>query len=43
MEADAKALLWDAREAARRIARFTDARNFSDYLSNELLRAAVER
>jgi uncharacterized protein with HEPN domain len=43
MEADAKALLWDAREAARRIARFTDDKSFSDYLSNELLRAAVER
>jgi uncharacterized protein with HEPN domain len=36
-------LLWDARDAAERIARFTADRSFDDYLSDEMLRAAVER
>ena len=41
--ADAKKYLWDARRAADRIARFTNSRSFSDYLADEMLRAAVER
>lgn len=43
MEVDAGALLWDAREAARRVTRFTQGKSFDDYLADELLRAAVER
>lgn len=41
-EAVAK-LLWDARQAADRIARITDGKRFEDYLSDEVLRWAVER
>jgi uncharacterized protein with HEPN domain len=41
-EAAAK-LLWDARQAADRIARITAGRAFEDYLSDEVLRWAVER
>jgi uncharacterized protein with HEPN domain len=40
---DARKYLWDARHAAERVARFADAREFSDYLDNEMLRSAVER
>jgi uncharacterized protein with HEPN domain len=36
-------LLWDMREAARRIARFTAGKTFDDYVSDDLLRSAVER
>jgi len=35
--------LWDAVEAAARIERFTSGRTFDEYLSDEMLRAAVER
>jgi uncharacterized protein with HEPN domain len=41
-EAVAK-LLWDTRQAADRIARITDGRRFEDYVSDEILRWAVER
>jgi len=43
MSADAKKYLWDVREAAGRISRFTYGRTFDDYLNDEMLRAAVER
>lgn len=43
MRPDAQALVWDARDAARRIARFTAGKVFDDYLGDELLRAGVER
>ena len=43
MSADAKKYLWDVREAAERINRFTSDRSFDDYLRDEMLRAAVER
>ena len=43
MSADAKKYLWDVREAAKRIQRFTSARSFDDYLQDEMLRSAVER
>ena len=43
MSADAKKYLWDVREAAGRINRFTLDRSFDDYLRDEMLRAAVER
>jgi len=36
-------LLWDARQAADRIARITAGKTFADYLSDEILRWAVER
>ncbi len=36
-------LLWDARAAAERIARFTADRSFDDYLNDEMMRGAVER
>ena len=35
--------LWDAQQAAERIARFTAGRSFDDYLADEMLSAAVER
>jgi uncharacterized protein with HEPN domain len=35
--------LWDAQQAAERIARFTAGRSLNDYLADEMLRAAVER
>ena len=43
MHADAEKLLWDARMATDRIARFIADRSFADYLQDELLRSAVER
>lgn len=43
MHADAGKLLWDAQQAAERIARFTVGKCFSDYEADELLRSAVER
>lgn len=36
-------LLWDARRAANRIARITAGKTFADYLSDDILRWAVER
>lgn len=35
--------LWDARRAAEKIARFTSGRKFDDYLTDDMMRAAVER
>ncbi len=43
MHADAGKLLWDAQQAADRIARFTANKEFADYEADELLRSAVER
>jgi len=43
MHADARKLLWDARHAAERIARFTTAKTFAEYEADEYLRSAVER
>ena len=43
MHADARKLLWDAQDAAERIARFTAGRSFSEYEADEFLRSAVER
>jgi uncharacterized protein with HEPN domain len=43
MPADATKHLWDAREAAVRIARFAQGKSIDDYLADELLRAAIER
>ena len=43
MHADAGKLLWDARRAAERIARFTAGKTFIEYEADEYLRSAVER
>lgn len=43
MHADAEKLLWDARLAADRIARFIAGKTFDDYLHDDYMRAAVER
>lgn len=43
MDVLAAKLVWDAKAAADRIARFTAGRSFADYLADEILRSAVER
>ena len=43
MRPDARKLLWDAQNAAERIARFTAGKTFGDYDADEILRSAVER
>lgn len=43
MHADARKLLWDARQAAEHVVRFTQGKTFGDYQTDELLRSAVER
>jgi uncharacterized protein with HEPN domain len=43
MHADAIKLLWDARRAGERVARFTRGKTFADYRADDLLRSGVER
>jgi len=43
MQLEAKKYLYDIQQAAARIADFTDGKQFEDYHSNAMLRAAVER
>lgn len=43
MQREAKAYLWDIAQAAASIRHFTDGKDLNAYLSDELLRAAVER
>jgi uncharacterized protein with HEPN domain len=43
MPHDPKKLLYDMKEAADRVVRFVGARTFDDFVSDELIRAAVER
>ena len=43
MERDARSYLWDMREAADAIARFTTGMDSVSYAENEIVRAAVER
>jgi len=43
MHADSLKLLWDARHAADRVARFISGKSFADYRSDDMLRSAVER
>lgn len=43
MRPEAKKLLWDVREAATKIELFTATRGLADYLSDAMLRSAVER
>jgi uncharacterized protein with HEPN domain len=40
---DPRTYLWDAREAAENVLRFTHGRNFEEYTSDVLLRSGVER
>ena len=42
-DSPAAKLLWDAQQAADRIARITAGKTFADYLSDDTLRWAVER
>lgn len=43
MRLEAKKYLYDIRQASARVADFTAGRQFEDYQSNAMLRAAVER
>jgi uncharacterized protein with HEPN domain len=43
MEREPRATLWDARNRADAIARFLSGKTFDAYLSDEMLRSAVER
>ena len=43
MHADAGKLIWDARHAAERVARYTAGRTLGDYQLDNRLRSAVER
>ena len=43
MRPEAAKPLWDAREAADRIARFAGTRTFEEYLADDFVRSAVER
>jgi len=43
MRPDPWAFLWDARNSADAIARLISGKRLEDYLSDELLRPAVER
>ena len=43
MPLEVKKHLLDAEQAAERIARFTDRKSFDDYVSDDLLKSAVER
>lgn len=43
MRPDARTYLWDGLDAARKIGRFSAGRSYDEYVSDELLRSAVER
>jgi uncharacterized protein with HEPN domain len=43
MPPDTAKLLWDMLDAVRRIERFTDGKNYHDFVHDELLRSGVER
>lgn len=43
MQPESRTLLWDALQAAERIARFIGQKDFDAYLADEELRSAVER
>ena len=43
MQPDSRALLWDAHRAAELIGSFVDAKEWSDYADDVMLRSAVER
>ena len=43
MHPDVGKLLWDAQQAAERVARFTAEKTLADYEADDFLRSAVER
>ena len=43
MARDPRAYLWDMRDAARNVSRFTAGASFAEYLADDMLRSAVER
>jgi uncharacterized protein with HEPN domain len=43
MHPDAGKLVWDAQQAAERVARFTAGKSLAEYEADEYLRSAVER
>ncbi|WP_018875235.1 MULTISPECIES: HepT-like ribonuclease domain-containing protein [Thioalkalivibrio] len=43
MRRDPRAYVWDAREAARRVAEFVEDANEDGYMASDLMRSAVER
>ena len=43
MQRDARAFLWDVRDAADAIAGFSKGQTFDDYAANLMLRSAIER
>ncbi|MFN0145684.1 MAG: DUF86 domain-containing protein [Dehalococcoidia bacterium] len=43
MPPESRKLLWDALQAAARIARFASGRSFDDYVTDDLLRSGIER
>jgi uncharacterized protein with HEPN domain len=43
MQAETSKYVWDATEAARRTLRFTQGKTLDHYVSDDMLRAAVER
>lgn len=43
MHPDAGKLVWDAQQAAERVARFTVGKTFAEYVADEYFRSAVER
>lgn len=43
MHADARKLIWDARQAIGHMLDFTHGKSFSDYQADLVLRSAVER
>ena len=43
MHPDVNKLVWDARQAAERVARFAAGKTFAEYEADDYLRSAVER
>lgn len=43
MHPDSGKLLWDAQQAAERVARFAAGKSFAEYSADDYLRSAVER
>ena len=43
MHSDSGKLLWDAQQAAERVARFAAGKSFAEYNADDYLRSAVER
>jgi uncharacterized protein with HEPN domain len=43
MHPDSGKLLWDAQQAAERVARFSAGKSFAEYSADDYLRSAVER